>query len=108
MFNELLNYDEFKEIIKETQTKAEYKTRDGKQVLKYFANTNQYLLGITKAPEGITVLGGKTGTTSMAGNCLILYCQDQVGNEYIALVLNADGKADLYEQMNHLLSKINE
>ncbi|MDO5520882.1 MAG: serine hydrolase [bacterium] len=106
IFNELFQYDQFKSIINEKSYKAEYTTKEGKQVLKYFANTNQYLLGLTNAPNDVTVIGGKTGTTSFAGNCLILFSTDQKGDEYISLVLNANGKADLYRQMNHLLSKI--
>lgn len=108
IFNELLNYDEFKSIIQKDTFKAEYKTSDGRQVLKYLENTNQYLLGITQAPKGVTVLGGKTGTTSKAGYCLIIYSKDSKGNEYVSLVLNAESKPALYQQMNHLLSKIAE
>lgn len=106
IFNELLKYEEFTSIIKKDLFKAEYKTADGRQVLKYLENTNQYLIGIKEAPPGITVLGGKTGTTTNAGYCLILYSKDSKGNEYISLVLNAENKPQLYQQMNHLLEKI--
>ncbi len=106
IFNALFEYDQFKTIINEASYKAEYSTKDGRQVLKYFANTNQYLSGLTEAPDHITVIGGKTGTTDLAGNCLILYSTDESNKEYISLVLNANGKVDLYKQMNYLLSKI--
>lgn len=106
IFNELLNYDEFKAIIDQGSYKAEYTNASGQQVAKIFPNTNQYLIGATNAPEDVTVLGGKTGTTNAAGSCLVLLSTDENGDEYISLVLNAASKADLYNQMNHLLDMI--
>lgn len=106
VFNELLNYPEFVDIINQSSYKAEYKTASGKEVAKIFQNTNGYLAGTFDAPEAITVLGGKTGTTNAAGNCLVLLSEDEDGDEYISIVLNAKTKKELYKQMTHLLSKI--
>ncbi len=57
-------------------------------------------------PGNITILGGKTGTTNAAGNCLILLVKDTSGNQYIAVIMRARERAALYEKMNALLKEI--
>ena len=59
------------------------------------------------APSGVTILGGKTGTTDQAGSCLALLSQNSYGEPYISIVMNAPSKSVLYEDMNQLLSRIN-
>ena len=59
-----------------------------------------------EAPENVTVLGGKTGTTSKAGSCLALVSQNAYGEPFISIVVNAANKTDLYYDMNTLLSQI--
>lgn len=104
IFNELLNFDSFKNIINQSSYKAEYTNHEGKEIAKIFPNSNLYLAGDFKAPSDITVLGGKTGTTNAAGYCLVILSEDSNGDEYISIVLNASSRTDLYNQMNHLLS----
>ena len=58
-------------------------------------------------PKDVTVLGGKTGTTSLAGNCLALITQNAYGKPFISIVMGADTKETLYQQMNSLLENIN-
>lgn len=108
IFNELLNYDEFRSIINQSSYKAEYTSATGREVARIFTSTNLYLLGGTEAPNSITVFGGKTGTTNEAGYCLILLSTDKKGNEYISMVYNATSRKDLYKKMNHLFSMIDE
>ena len=69
-------------------------------------NSNQYLNGKSKAPEGVAVIGGKTGTTRAAGSCLILGCQDESGNDYISVVLKAENRDVLYDNMTKIMGKI--
>lgn len=66
--------------------------------------SNYYSAGIAEAPEGIRVLGGKTGTTDQAGNCVILYDEDLSGNPYISVLMGASDKMTLYDNMSLLLS----
>lgn len=108
MFNELLKYESFPKIINQASYLANYKDKNGQEKQKSFDNTNQYLTGVSKSPEGVVVLGGKTGTTNKAGNCLILLSEDSIGNDYISIVLNAKTKNDLYKQMTYLLDKIEQ
>lgn len=62
-----------------------------------------YGSGEAEEPEGIRVLGGKTGTTKLAGNCVILYDQDLEEHPYISVIMGADDREMLYEQMNLLM-----
>ena len=62
---------------------------------------------ITILPEQVTVIGGKTGTTSAAGNCLILLSKDTSGNPYISVILHSSDRAVLYTEMTELLNVIN-
>lgn len=106
VFHELLQYDTFLDIINRSTYKAKYKGADGKSKTLNFQSTDRYLIGRASAPNGIKVIGGKTGTTSAAGSCLILYSQDKAGQEYVSVVLQAQGAESLYLQMNKLLEYI--
>lgn len=104
IFKECLKYDEFISIIKQPSYTAHYKDKDGNEKTATFETTNMFLLGTMDAPDGITVFGGKTGSTSHAGDCLILYSKDKEGNDLITEVFKASSKKDLYNQLAHLLS----
>lgn len=106
IFNELLEYDQFVSIINQASYTATYENSSGEVVSSEFLTTNRYLKGTEDAPEGITVVGGKTGTTASAGSCLILYSKDDKNKSYITLVLHADSGNSLFAQMSHLLQKI--
>lgn len=106
VFHELLQYDTFMDIINQPSYTAKYTDKAGKKQKKKFQSTDRYLIGTAKAPKGITVIGGKTGTTQKAGSCLILYSKDAKQNGYISIVLNAAGGESLYLQMNKLLEYI--
>lgn len=71
------------------------------------SSTDQYLSGHETAPQGVTVLGGKTGTTDQAGSCLAILTQNGYGKLYISIVLHARNKTVLYQDMNQLLGVIN-
>ncbi len=103
IFNEVITYERFREIIQLTSYTSVYKDANGNQKTIEIRNTNQYFLGNVEAPETITILGGKTGTTNAAGNCLILYVKDSAGNPYISVILRADLRENLYIDMNRLL-----
>ncbi len=80
---------------------------DGSQRTRYLTATDRYLTGEVTAPDNVTVLGGKTGTTSQAGNCLAIVSQNAYGEPFISIVVNAQNKTTLYNDMNILLSQIN-
>lgn len=106
IFREALKQPIFVDIIATESYKAVYSNSNGDKVEKEFATTNLYLKGNEAMPDGITVIGGKTGTTNKAGSCLVLYSKDKSEKEYISVILKSDSKASLYSQMSYLLKFI--
>lgn len=113
IFNECLKYERFVETIAEPGFTLTYSS-NGETVYKECDSTNWYLLNKVDStdgkvpPEGITPIGGKTGTTGEAGNCLLLYAKDAQDHNYISVIMGSDGYEALYEQTNNLLSYINK
>lgn len=108
IFNAAMKYDKFVEIIHTDAWSTSYTLNDGSSKDITFKTTNLYLKGNEKAPEGVTVIGGKTGTTNAAGSCLILLSQNPSGDPYISVVLKAGNRSILYTQMSSMLGKINK
>lgn len=106
IFNEAIQYERFAEIIQTTTYETIYKNSEGEEKTLSFQTTNQYLQGVYSAPGNVTVLGGKTGTTNAAGNCLILYSKDTQSNSYISVILRSKERAILYDQMTDILTEI--
>lgn len=106
-FNELTKkYGTFVDIISQGVVKIQYKGPDGSPASRTYTSTDRYLVGTQTPPEGVTVIGGKTGTTNLAGSCLVLYSEGDNKHNYISVVLKAATGDDLFTQMNELLSKI--
>ena len=103
MFNEAMNYDKFSEIIRMSNYTTQYYTSSGDLREISVNNTNGYISGKYEMPAGITVLGGKTGTTNAAGHCLIQLAADTSGNEYIAVIMRAEDTQTLYREMSEML-----
>ena len=61
-----------------------------------------------KKTQAVEVVGGKTGTTSEAGACLVLLSKNKYGNPYVTVIMKEPDKDSLYQEMNQLLGKINE
>lgn len=108
VFQELIKDERFVTIIKQPSYTAQLKNAEGKDKKLIFSSTNRYLRNTEQAPQGISVYGGKTGTTDAAGSCLVLYSKDSKGDSYISLILKAQSGNDLFSQMTHLLSIINK
>lgn len=106
IFNKAMQYELFNEIIHMTSYNTTYTDKNGNSKELDFSTTNQYLKGNYKAPDNITVIGGKTGTTSAAGSCLILLTRDVSGNPYISVILRAPERGKLYEEMTELLLEV--
>ncbi|MDO4292005.1 MAG: D-alanyl-D-alanine carboxypeptidase family protein [Eubacteriales bacterium] len=106
IFNEAINYSVINDIIRMTSYETVYTDKNGAEKKLSFTNSNQYLAGNYTPPETVSVVGGKTGTTNAAGNCLILLAKDTAGNPYIAVILRSKERAILYEEMSGLLGQI--
>ncbi len=79
---------------------------DGTEYEQSYRSGNSYLLGYTVPPSGVTIIGGKTGTTKEAGNCLTLIVTGSFGTRYVAVLGKCSGYEALYTQMNALLEMI--
>lgn len=107
IFNEAFKYPKFREIIEAKAYTANYTNRAGENVSKTWKCSNQFITGERDTPEGITVLGGKTGTTKAAGYCLIIASRDNVSEgNFISVVLKSDSRPHLYDNMTNIISKI--
>ncbi|MBR1650467.1 MAG: D-alanyl-D-alanine carboxypeptidase [Lachnospiraceae bacterium] len=106
IFNECIKYEEFTQIISLQTFDATYTNKNGKEVVLSVKNTNAYINGTLNPPANVTVIGGKTGTTTAAGHCLILLSKDVNGSPFISVILKSDGTDSLYKNMNTLLEQI--
>ncbi len=106
MFNAALKYDKFTEIIHMSNYSTQFYTASGELRDVNVKNTNGFINGNYEMPAGITVLGGKTGTTAAAGHCLVQLASDTSGNNYIAVVMRAEDTGTLYSEMSDLLLQI--
>ncbi len=104
--NAASRYELFNEIIHTQTYHTVYYNSAGNEQNLDIKNTNQYISGSASAPAGITIIGGKTGTTNAAGNCLVLFSRDVRSKPYISVVMKAKNREDLYATMNSLLSLI--
>ncbi len=107
IFNEAIQYDEFVQIITTPEYSGVYHDSAGEPKELSFKNSNWFLNGNHESPNGIMVIGGKTGTTSAAGNCLVLLSKDASGNPYISVILKSSGREYLYDKMYDLIDLIN-
>ena len=106
IFNEACKYELFKEIIGMSSYSTVYYDANGGEISYEKPSTNWYFNGEATAPTGITVRGGKTGTTSAAGNCLVLLSSDTTGKSYISIVLKSPERGIMYTEMTDLLGVI--
>ena len=106
IFNAAMQYDTFSEIINSNEYTTTYLDASGAEKEVAISNTNAYIRGDQTSPSGVTVIGGKTGTTNAAGHCLILLARDTGSNPYIAVILRDTDTGRLYEDMSKLLNEI--
>ena len=106
IFNKAIEYELFREIIHMDKYSTVYQDISGNDKEMEFSTTNLFLRGDYKSPDKVTVIGGKTGTTNAAGNCLIVLTKDTAGNPYISVILRSKERQLMYEQMIDLLEEI--
>lgn len=108
IFKEAIKNETFNEIIHMTGYQTTYYDKNGKSKEFNRQTTNLFLKGERRAPENVTVIGGKTGTTNAAGHCLILLSRDESGSPYISVVMRAGSSDELYNKMTDLLKEIHK
>ncbi len=106
ILNEACKYDLIRKILPQSSYNTVFTGADGSSKSIAVNATDSYLTGDVDAPEGITVIGGKTGTTELAGHCLAIMTENAKGENFISVVMKTDSLDDLYSAMNSLLSEI--
>ena len=106
IFHEAMKNPVFREITGTTAYTASYRDRSGQTVSKTWKGGNWFMTGERAA--GITVIGGKTGTTQAAGYCLIMAEEAADGGEYVSVVLKSDSRPALYDNMENIISIIDK
>ena len=104
IFAHAIEEDFFMQLIQTTSYTAYYTDASGAQASQTWSNTNKYLNGEVTQPEGVTVLGGKTGTTNAAGYCLVLLSNNDKKEPVISIILKSNGRSNLYYVMNQVLA----
>lgn len=108
IFNEAIKYDVFNEIIHMQSYETVYYDSRGREKEVSISTTNMFLRGNYTAPNNMTVVGGKTGTTDMSGHCLMILAKDISGNPYIGVILRASSRDLINKEMVQMLSEINK
>lgn len=105
IFQEAVRLEAFVEVLQTDEIDVTYHDASGNEVTKTWRSTCRYTNGDHEAPEGFTIVGGKTGTTNAAGYCLTLYSRNEKGDNIISIVYKAEGRDNLYTLMDQILSR---
>ena len=103
ILNAAVQNETFVEILQTASYTSNYTDAAGNPVTQDWATTNKYLTGTEAVPEGVTVIGGKTGTTGEAKYCLVQYNQNASGEPMISIVFKADCRDNMYLLMSEIL-----
>ena len=103
IFSAAIQKKKFVSLIDKATYTANFEGKDGSARQKTWENTNGYLTGEYAVPEGISIVGGKTGTTSQAGSCLVLFSRNARKEKIISIVFHADYRYTLFQFMSQLL-----
>lgn len=103
LFQEAIKNEAFVDLIHTQEYTVDYIDALGMPVQQIWKSTNKYLMETETVPTGITVIGGKTGTTNAAGYCLVLLSENSSGEKIVSVIMKADCRNNLYYYMNELL-----
>ncbi len=108
ILNECFKYEKFSEIVSSSEYSTVYFDSQGKTIERTVRSTDLFIRTDkdVSPPPGITVIGGKTGTTGGAGHCLIVLCKDSSGNPYISCVMGTPDSDTLYSHQQSVMSQI--
>lgn len=107
MFQKALQYDFFLEALQTPTYETSYLSADGTSISASWSSTNQFTKGEVAVPDGVTAVGGKTGTTTAAMSCLVQLFEAGDGERYVAIILGCRERAILYQEMQSFLSNLN-
>lgn len=103
ILNEASNNQTFLDLIQMKEAEIIYMDEAGNPKSVKVTNSNRFVNGSVEPPEGVIVVGGKTGTTNAAGSCLAILSKNAVGKWFCSVILKADSSETLFQEMNTLL-----
>jgi len=106
IFNECIKNELFLQMIAATSYTAVITQSDGLSRTATWPQSNQFINGGREVPQGITLIGGKTGNTFDAGSCILLYGHDSEQTPFITIMMGATSRRNLYDNMTSLLRAI--
>ena len=107
IFRAAMQHEVLREILGTKEYQVVYKDRNGARKTQVWKATNLYSTGEKELPKDLKISGAKTGTTKEAGYCLALDTEKPGSDlDYFSIVMKADTKDNLYENMTILLDKI--
>lgn len=106
IFNECIKNKTFLQIISSTSYSTVIKKANGSVENVTWPQSNQFVNGGREVPDGITIIGGKTGNTFDAGSCILLYGHDSEHTPFITIMMGATSRRNLYDNMTFLLRAI--
>ncbi len=106
IYREAMQEPLFRKIISTASYTVRYQGSDGTEKQQLWKNSNRYINGDLAMPDGLSALGGKTGTTKAAGYCLITGSADEKQQEYVSVIMNAPSRSSLYDGMTNIIQKI--
>ncbi|MBR1758580.1 MAG: D-alanyl-D-alanine carboxypeptidase [Lachnospiraceae bacterium] len=105
VMRELMKDERFREMDNAPKAVLHITHANGETEDREFVATNRYFNGEVEMPKNVELIGGKTGTTSQAGYCLVLGSTGkESGDLYISVILHAKNKDRLYQYMTELLA----
>lgn len=106
MFNKCIQEETFLKVVSSYAYETEVTESNGSTREVIWRQSNQYVTGVQAMPKGIDVVGGKTGTTDEAGACLIQYVKDKEDGSFVSMIMGAENRPVLYQNMTELLSTL--
>ena len=105
IFSAALADKDFRKVLETVEYTAHYSDASGMPKETVWTTTNGYLTTDYTAPDGITVIGGKTGTTGSAGYCLVMLSENEKKDQIVSIVFHADYRSTLYQMMSQIVAK---
>ena len=106
MLNACIKDERFIDIISSKKWSTVITQKDGSTRAVTWNQSNRFINGNRETPHGITMIGGKTGTTYEAGYCLTQYGKDSKDTPYISMIMGATSSRNLYDNMTFLWAAI--
>ena len=107
LVRECLKHPEFSEISTSKEADLLCHHADGTSEFKNLTTANSYVKQYTILPNGLNLIGTKTGYTPTAGRCLIVAAKREE-DVYIGIITHAASYDMLFEEMNKLFALVDE